>query len=375
MEIYDSILDYICGNKDALRNVITTFLNAVMLEEAKQQSCSDPYERTSERTSYRNGFRKRTLKTPNGTLILDKPQLRDTPFKTCVFSNYSRVDVSLKNAVIESYLKGISTRSVQEVVKTLGVDELSHASVSRIASELDDAVEQFLKRPIETEIPYLYIDATYCKVREESRYVSKALYIAVGVNSDGYREILGAKLADCENEAYWSLFFDELKERGLSGVKLVISDGHKGIRKAVPEAFIGSAWQMCIVHFKRNVLKSIPQKKKGEIADELKAAMNTSDSLLMFAESLRERGFISAANTIENFMPDVLNYRTFPPEHRKRICSTNVVERVNLEIKRRSKKVGAFPSPQSFLRVAGSILMDINEEWVCGVRYLTMETK
>jgi len=373
MEVLDFINNYICGNKDALKSIIEDFLNAVMIEEAKQQCGSEYYERGDSRKDYRNGFRERKLKTVNGTLSLKKPQLRNTPFQTCVFQNYSRVDEALKNAVLESYITGVSTRSVQSVVNQLGVEELSASSVSRISKELDEAVEKFLKRPIEKDIHYLYIDATYCKVRDDGKYVSKALYIAVGVNSDGYREILGAKLADCENEEYWSVFFEELKERGLQGVKLVISDGHKGIRKAVIESFTGSSWQMCQVHFMRNVLKYIPQKHKSEVSTGLKDALGNPEYLQDFADSLRERGYDSAANTIERFSPDILNYRAFPESHWRRIRTTNVIERVNLEIKRRSKKVGAFPNSGSFMRVAISILIDINEEWVTGKRYLSME--
>lgn len=373
MELLDFIEDYLYDNKEGIKNLITCFLNSVMLEEAARQSCSTPYERTEDRKAHRNGFKQRTLKTKNGTLTLNKPQFREMPFETKVFDNYSRVDASLKNAIIESYLQGVSTRKVERLVKTLGVDELSAESVSRIAKELDTKVNVFLKRPIETEIRYLFVDATYVKIRENSRYVSKALYIATGVNIEGYREILGAKLADTENEAYWSLMFDELKERGLSGVKLVVSDGHKGIRKAVESSFIGASWQMCYVHYMRNVLKHIPQKSMNEVSFSLKEAAGSAENLQNLADELREKGLNNAANTIERFLPDVLNYKAFPREHWKKIRTTNGVERLNLEIKRRVRKVGAFPSEDSFMRVAGSILIDINEEWVCGNRYLRME--
>lgn len=375
MVLLDLINDYICGNKAVLKNIIEEFLNAVMVEEAKQQCGSEYYARDDSRKDYRNGFRERKLKTVNGTLTLQKPQLRNAPFQTCVFQNYSRVDKALKNAVLESYISGVSTRSVQSITNQLGVEELSASSVSRISKILDETVEKFLKRPIEKAIHYLYIDATYCKMRDEGRYVSKALYIAVGVNEDGYREILGAKLADCENEDYWSVFFEELKNRGLHGVKLVISDGHKGIRKAVTESFPGSSWQMCQVHFMRNVIKYIPQKHKSEVSVGLKDALGNPEYLQDFANTLREKGYTSSANTIERFIPDILNYRAFPESHWRRIRTTNVLERVNAEIKRRSKKVGAFPSDASFLRVAGAILIDINEEWITGKRYLSMEEK
>jgi len=375
MDILDLIHNYLSanGNRDALKAVIESFLNAVMEEESKQQCGSEYYERNESRKNYRNGTRERQLKTANGTLTLQKPQLRDTPFHTTVFQNYSRIDESLKNAVLESYINGVSTRNVQAIVGQLGVDELSASSVSRISKKLDEAVDEFLKRPIEKAMPFVYVDATYCKIRDEGKYVSKALYIAVGVNDEGYREVLGAKLADCENEDDWSVFFEELKDRGLDGVKLVISDGHKGIRKAVTESFLGSSWQMCQVHFMRNVLKYIPQKHKSEVSIGLKDAMGKPEYLQDFANTLREQGYSNSANTIERFAPDILNYRAFPDTFWRRIRTTNVLERVNLEIKRRSKKVGAFPSAASFMRVAISILIDINEEWVTGKRYLTLE--
>lgn len=290
MELLDFIEYYLCDNKEGIQNLITWFLNNVMLEEAARQSCSSPYERTDSRKAHRNGFKPRTLKTKNGTLTLNKPQFREIPFETKVFDNYSRVDRSLKNAIIESYLQGVSTRNVENLVRTLGVDELSAESVSRIAKELDVKVNEFLKRPIEVEIRYLFVDATYVKIRENSRYVSKALYIATGVNIDGHREILGAKLADTENEAYWTLMFDELKERGLSGVKLVVSDGHKGIRNAVASSFIGASWQMCYVHYTRNVLKHIPLKHMNEVSISLTEATGSAENLQHLAHELCQKG-------------------------------------------------------------------------------------
>lgn len=373
MNLLDFIKDYLCDDKEGLCNLLTCFLNSVMLEEAAQQSHSDPYERTEKRTAHRNGFKTRTLKTINGDLVLNKPQFREKPFESKIFSNYSRVDKALKNVIVESYLQGVSTRKVNSIVKSLGVEELSASSVSRISKELDEKVTEFLKRPIEQEIPYLFVDATYAKIRDNGRYVNKALFVVIGVRSDGYREILGAKLADSESDLYWSLMFDELKERGLSGVKLVISDGHKGIQKAVASSFIGSSWQMCYVHYSRNVLKNIPQKQKGDIAASLREAKGNPLELQRLADELREKGRGKAADTIERFLPDVTNYKFFPDTHWKKICTTNGVERINCEIKRRIRKVGAFPNADSFMRLVGTILMNIDEEWMTGNRYLNME--
>jgi len=179
-------------------------------------------------------------------VILDKPQFREFPFKTQVFQNYSRVEMSLKVAIAESYLQGISTRKVEEVVSKFGLENVSASEVSRIAKELDEKVKEFLDRPIEEPIPYLFVDASYFKVRTEGRYVNKALLIVTGVHEDGYREILGATVADSEDEAFWESFFEGLKARGLKGVKLLTSDGHKGIQKAVERIFLGASWQMSL---------------------------------------------------------------------------------------------------------------------------------
>ena len=326
MNPLDFIEDYLYDNQEGLRNLLVWFLNSVMLEEAAQQSCSEPYERSDTRTAHRNGFKPRTLKTSHGDLVLKKPQFREKSFESKIFENYSRVDQSLKNVILESYLQGVSTRKIEAVVKTLGVDELSASSVSRISKELDEKVNEFLKRPIEQEIRYLFVDATYAKIREKSRYVTKALFIVVGVRVDGYREILGAKLADSESESYWTLMFDELKERGLSGVQLVISDGHKGIQAAVASSFVGSSWQMsksrrllrrltsfklvdmCYVHYIRNILKHLPRKMQGDITASLRDAEGSELELQRIAQELRENGQNASANTLERFLPDVCNY-------------------------------------------------------------------
>jgi transposase-like protein len=220
--------------------------------EAMQQVGAEPYERAESRKAHRNGYKERSLKTRSGELRLKKPQFREMPFETKVFDKYSRVERALINAVIESYLQGVSTRKVQDIVSQFGIEDLSASSVSRISKELDAKVEEFLKRQIEHPIPYLFVDASYFKVRTDSRYITKAFLVVTGIRDDGYREILGARIADGEDELFWSGFFQDLMDRGLSGVKLVISDGHKGIQKAVERPFLGASWQMCHVHFMRS---------------------------------------------------------------------------------------------------------------------------
>jgi putative transposase len=373
MEVLELLQDYLIDQEEGMKNLLTWFLNLVMQFEALEQVGADPYERTSTRKAHRNGYKSRSLKTRVGEINLKKPQFREFGFETQIFGKYSRVEKALINAIAESYLQGVSTRRIQNIVSHLGLEQLSPSSVSRISKELDEKVDEFLKRPIEHEIRYLFIDATYFKVRDGARYISKALFIAIGVRQDGYREILGAKIAEVEDEAFWSDFFDELKERGLRGVKHVVSDGHKGIRNAVETSFVGASWQMCHVHFNRAVLKKVAKRDRKEVASKIKEALEDENKMYELATELEERGYSNAANTIERFSHSLWNYKAFPESHWKRIRTTNSLERINKELKRRSRVIGAFPNDASLLRLAVSILMDVNEEWITGRRYLSME--
>jgi len=373
MDPYDVIADYLSDQEEGMKNLITWFLNQVMLQEALQQAGAAHYERTATRKAHRNGYKNRTLKTRHGELTLQKPQFREFPFETQVFGRYSRVEKALLNAVAESYLQGVSTRRIQEIVAHLGVEQLSSASVSRMAKDLDEQVQAFFTRPIEEPIPYLFVDASYYKVRDGARYVTKAVLVASGVRADGYREILSANVTDCENEAFWAGQFEELKERGLTGVQLVVSDGHTGIQKAAEAAFLGASWQMCQVHCTRAVLRNIPKKLQKEVAEWMREAYGDEQRLQAVADNLNTMGYRKPANTIERFLPGLISYTAFPKKHWKRIRTTNMLERVNRELKRRTRVVGVFPNDESLLRLVGSILMDINEEWISGRRYLSME--
>ena len=373
MNTLDLAEDYLIDRNEGMKKLITWFLNQVMQQEALNQIQAQPYERTGRRKARRNGMRKRTLKTLHGEVILDKPQFREFPFHSLVFDRYSRVEKSLRIAIAESYLQGVSTRRVREIVSKFGLENISASEVSRIAKELDEKVKEFLERPIEEEIRYLFMDASYFKVRSDGRYVNKALLTVTGIREDGYREILGAKVANSEDEAIWESFFEELKVRGLKGVQLVISDGHKGIQKAVEKAFLGASWQMCNVHFMRAVLKNIPKKSKLEIAYLLQEALEDEGKMQKLAIYLDERGYSKSAETVELFRFDLWNYKAFPRTHWRKIRTTNVLERINKELKRRSRVAGAFPNDDSLLRLAVCIMMDINEEWITGNRYLSLE--
>jgi putative transposase len=367
--------DYLIDQDAGLKKLLTWFLNLVMQLEAIQQADAEPYQRIESRKAHRNGYKERSLKTRVGELRLKKPQFRETSFETKVFDRYSRVEKALINAVLESYLQGVSTRRIQDIVSRLGIESLSASSVSRISKELDEKVEEFLKRPIEHPIPYLFVDASYFKVRTDSRYITKAFMIVTGIRDDGYREILGARIADGEDELFWSGLFQDLEDRGLSGVKLVVSDGHKGIQKAVEKSFLGASWQMCHVHLMRAVLRNVAKKYHKEIAEKLKIALEGEREMQQLIQELESRGYSKSADTAERFRFSLWNYKAFPREHWRRIRTTNGLERINKELKRRSRVVGAFPSDQSFMRLGVSILIDINEEWMTTRKYLSMNTE
>jgi putative transposase len=373
MEPYALLTDYLVDSNSGLKQLFTWFLNLVMQLEANQQACADPYERSDQRKAHRNGTRQRSLKTRVGELSLDKPQFREFPFETKVFERYSRVEQSLMIAIAESYIQGVSTRRMEKIVKKFGLDRLSSSEVSRICEILDEKVEEFMKRPIENKIRYLFVDASYFKVRFGVQYKTRALLIVTGIREDGYREILGARIAESEDSGFWTALFRDLKDRGLDGVQMVISDAHKGIQKAVKSSFVGASWQFCHVHFNRAALETISNKDKQEIAEKLKDATDDEMKMQSLAAELEDRGYKQAAETIDRFRFDLWNYKAFPKAHWKKIRTTNTVERINKELKRRSRPVGAFPSDKSLMRLLGCILINVNEEWITGNKYLSMD--
>src|SRR5512137_306349 len=373
MDIEDFAADYLVDKKEGMKNLTPSLLNEVMQIEASKQIQAQPYERNGKRKAHRNGTRNRNLKTIHGEITLKKPQFREFPFKTSVFMRYSRVEEALKIAVAESYIQGVSTRRVRNIIRELGLENITASEVSRIVKKLDEDVEKFLKRPIEEPTPFLFIDATYFKIRTDGRYINKALLIATAIREDGYREILSAAVDDSEDESCWEDLFEDLKARGLSGVKLVISDGHKGIQKAVEKNFVGASWQMCNVHFMRAVLKNISKKDKKDVAYMLKDALNDESKMQDLAVILDNKGYSKSAETIDRFRFEIWNYRAFPRPYWRLIRTTNGLERINKELKRRSRSAGAFSNDQSLLRIAVCIMMDINEEWMTGRKYLSLE--
>ncbi len=374
LEVMKEIISsFLKDSKEGKKHLVEWFLNSVMEEETRIQVSSLPYERTEERKGHRNGSRSRRLKTVDGKLELKKPQIREFPFETRVFDRYSRVEKALDSVILESYIQGVSTRNVMNVVESLGVENISASYVSTLASELDANVKSFLERPIESPMKFIYIDATYFKVREDGTYGNKALYVCIGINPEGRREILSAHLYDSETEIQWESFFDDLKDRGLRGVELVISDGHKGIQESVTRSFLGAAWQYCHVHFMRNLMKLIPKKKQSSVMQIIKQALENESLVSQAQDLLLKEGLEKASDMFERWYPSLYNYRAFGESNQRRLRTTNVLERLNLEFKRRTKKIGAFPSEQSLLRLVVSIMMDINEEWITGRKYMNME--
>lgn len=365
--------DYLIDPKEGMRKLTASLLNEVMRLEAEQQIQARPYERTGKRKAHRNGTRPRSLKTIHGDIVLQKPQIREFAFSTKIFERYSRVEESVRVAVAESYFEGVSTRKVEKIFSKFGLRGVSASEVSSVAKRLDKQVKEFLSRPIEVLIPYLFVDASYFKVRTNGRYINKALLIVTGIREDGYREILNAEVVESEEEYCWESCFENLKSRGLKGVKLVISDGNKGIQNAVGKSFIGSSWQMCNVHFMRAVLKNISKKDKKDVAYMLKDAIEDERKMQEVAVILDGMGYEKSADTIDRFRFDLWNYKAFPRSHWKKIRTTNGLERINKELKRRSRVSGAYSNDQSLLRVAVCIMMDINEDWITGNRYLSLE--
>ena len=358
----------IADKTEGFRQIGEKILNAVLEREFEAYIGAGRHERSHERKDYRNGHKERLLKTTLGELNLLRPYARSGKFETKLFKNYSRIDKALVSMIVESYLKGVSTRKVEAVISALDI-ELSHSTVSNLSHELDELITQFKTSPLRSYYPYLYVDATYLKVFDGSRFVSKAILIAVGVNEEGYREILDMALVESESHATYADFFDGLKARGMERVDLIISDGHKGIKKAASESFIGSSWQLCSVHFKRNLLKVVPGKDSKTILEEINTILrfNTIQDAIDYANGMAaayETSHPRLVRYLSDNVMDVLTFLSFPKSHHRKIHSTNVLERFNKEVKRRTRVVGAFPGGNSVLRLLVPLAVDTNAKWL-----------
>src|SRR6266581_4112045 len=364
---------------DLLRDMIGFAAHRLMELEVEGLTGAGHGERSPERFNYRNGYRERDWETRAGTVELRIPKLRKGSYFPAFLEPRRMAEKALTAVIQEAYIQGVSTRSVDELVKAMGMTGISKSQVSRLCGEIDDKVAAFLNRPLEGEWPYLWLDATYVKVRELGRIVSVAVIVAVAVNGDGRREVLGISIGVSEAETFCTEFLRSLARRGLRGVKLVISDSHEGLKAAVAKV-LHASWQRCRVHFMRNVLAHAGKQGRRVVAAFIATAFAQEDAEMaraqwrQVADQLRPK-VAKLAVLMDDAEADVLAFMSFPKDHRLKIHSINPLERLNGEIKRRTDVVGIFPNEEAITRLVGALLLEQNDEWaVQRGRYMSLET-
>jgi len=343
--------------------------------EAEEVIGAGRYERSPERQTHRNGTRERQLETRVGEITVKIPKLRQGSYFPSILEPRKRSEEALMAVVQEAYILGVSTRKMDKLIKTMGLQGIDKSKVSRICKKLDEMVAQFRERQLQANYPYIWLDAIVLNVRENNRVVKLSLGVAVGVDEQGERHILGFELGAGESEAFWLDFLRSLKQRGLEESQLVISDAHSGLKSAIGQAFSGSAWQRCSVHFMRNVLAQVSHKDKKQVAEAVKLIFTQPDqasakSFLEHLAQVMKPHWPKVARMLLDAEDDILAYKTFPKKHHRSIYSVNPLERLNREIRRRTRVVGVFPNRASVFRLVGTLLMETDENWRGGRRYM-----
>jgi putative transposase len=363
---------------DFLKEGVRALSQAIMEMEVEEHIGAARHERTEGRSGHRNGYRERTWETRAGAIELKVPRVRDGSYFPSLLEPRRRAERALSAVVQEAYVHGVSTRKVDEVVKALGMGGISKSRVSTLCQELDEEVERFRNRPLEGAYPYVWIDATYVKARQEDgRVASMAVVIAVGVKGEtGEREVLGLDVGPSEDEAFWSAFLRSLIARGLSGVRLVTSDAHRGLKSAIEKVLQGASWQRCRVHFMRNALSLVPKAAQQMVGATIRTVFAQPDAesarqqWRRVADGFRPR-FPKLAELMDGAEEDVLAYAAFPSEHWQKVWSNNPLERLNKEVKRRTNVVGIFPNEAAVIRLVGAVLSEQHDEWQVGKRYFS----
>jgi transposase-like protein len=365
------------GDPDFLRSAAEAVVQMLMEADVEGLIGASRHERSDERTTYRNGYRDRNLDTRLGALHLRIPKLRQGSYYPPFLEPRKTSEKALVAVIQEAWIGGVSTRRVEDLVQAMGLTGFSKSTVSKLCKDIDERVNAFLDRPLEGEWPYLWLDATYLKQREGGRIVSVAAIIAVAANTDGQREIVGLHIGPSEAETFWTGFLKSLHRRGLKGVKLVISDAHEGLKSAIRRVFSAS-WQRCRVHWMRNALSYVTKGQQTMVAAALRQTFlqpdraGASKALRHVADQLRQK-WPKLAAFIDDSETDVLTHMDFPLQHRSKIHSTNPIERLNKEVKRRADVVGIFPNEASIIRLVGAVLLEQNDEWQMQHRYMQVE--
>lgn len=361
---------------DFLREAVRVFVHELMNAEVQAQIGAGPYERSVERTSQRNGYRNRTWDTRVGTIELAIPKLRTGSYFPIWLEPRRRAEQAMVAVIAEAYVQGVSTRKVEALVQSMGISSLSKSEVSRLCASLDEHVDAFRTRRLDGVYPYVWLDARYEHVREDHRVQSMAVIIADGVRADGVREVLGVDVGLSEDVVLWRAFLQGLVAQGLRGVQLVISDAHVGLTQAIREVFVGASWQRCRVHFLRNVLAHVPKGAQAMVAATVRTNFEqptreaAQAQLRHVCDTLQAR-FPKVVDLLVAAEEEIFAFYPFPVEHRRQIYSTNPLERLNKELKRRSAVVGIFPNRAAVLRLLGAVLLEQSDEWLVGHRYFS----